>query len=129
MTTFLPGWRCPHISEGVPLVAYKQSPKQLDKDAVNSNQVVCFISCLGLCTHIEWLYPEFKFTATNFVSMAAKSSDLVDETSGANIQMEGHVDVPPPKSAKDLWEPEALDSSPSPLAILVPGLEATIQPP
>ena len=44
--------------------------------------------------------------------MAAKSSDLVDETSGANLQMEGHADVPS-QSAKDLWEPEVLDSSPS----------------
>ena len=44
--------------------------------------------------------------------MAAKSSNLVDETSGVNLQMEGHPDVPP-QSAKDLWEPEALDISPS----------------
>ena len=44
--------------------------------------------------------------------MAAKLSNLVDEMSGVNIQTEGHVDMPP-QSAKDLWEPEALDSSPS----------------
>ena len=44
--------------------------------------------------------------------MAAKSSDLVDEMSGANLQMEGHADFPA-QSAKDLWEPEALDSPPS----------------
>ena len=50
--------------------------------------------------------------ATNFMSIASKSSDLVDETSGANIQVEGHTDVLT-QSAKDLWEPEALDSSPS----------------
>ena len=36
----------------------------------------------------------------------------MDETSGANLQMEGHIDVPP-QSAKDLWEPEASYSSPS----------------
>ena len=46
------------------------------------------------------------------MSMAAKLSDLVDETSAANLQMEGHVDMPP-QSVKDLQEPEALDSSPS----------------
>ena len=46
------------------------------------------------------------------MSMAAKSSDLVDEMSGANLQTEGHADVPP-QSAKDLWESEALGSSPS----------------
>ena len=45
-------------------------------------------------------------------AMAVKSSDLVDEMSGANLHMEGHADVPP-QSAKDLLESEALDSSPS----------------
>ena len=44
--------------------------------------------------------------------MAAKLIDLVDETSGANLQMQGHADMPT-QSAKDLWELEALDSSPS----------------
>ena len=44
--------------------------------------------------------------------MAAKSSNLVDETSGANLQMEGHADVPP-QSANNPWELEASDSSPS----------------
>ena len=47
--------------------------------------------------------------------MAAKSSDLVDKTSGANLQMDGHADVPT-QSVKDLWEPEEEDSSP-PLTI------------
>ena len=46
------------------------------------------------------------------MSMAAKSSDLVNKTSGANLQMEGHVDMPS-QSAKDLLELEALGSSPS----------------
>ena len=46
------------------------------------------------------------------MSMAAKLSDLVDEMSGVNLQMEGHADMPP-QSAKDLWELEALGSSPS----------------
>ena len=46
------------------------------------------------------------------MSMAAKLSDLVDKMSGANLQMEGHVDMPS-QSAKDLWESEASGSSPS----------------
>ena len=46
------------------------------------------------------------------MSMAAKLSNLVDETSGANLQMEGHKDMPP-QGAEDLWELEASDSSPS----------------
>ena len=36
------------------------------------------------------------------MSMAAKLSDLVDEMSGVNLQMDGHVDMPP-QSAMDLW--------------------------
>ena len=44
--------------------------------------------------------------------MAAKSSDLVDETSGANLQMEGLPDMPP-QCAKDLQKSEASDSFPS----------------
>ena len=44
--------------------------------------------------------------------MAAKSSDLVDKTSGANLQADGHAEVPT-QGAKDLQEPEEEDSSPS----------------
>ena len=55
---------------------------------------------------------EFQLTATNFMSMAAKLSNLVDEISGANLQTDGHVNVPT-QSAKDPWEPEEEDSSPS----------------
>ena len=50
--------------------------------------------------------------ATNFMSMAAKLNDLVDGTSGANLQAEGHAEVLT-QSAKDLQEPEASHSSPS----------------
>ena len=46
------------------------------------------------------------------MSMAAKLSDLADEMSGANLQMEGHKDVPA-QSVKALQEPEVLDSPPS----------------
>ena len=44
--------------------------------------------------------------------MAAKLSDLADETSGANLLMESHIDMPP-QSAKDLQESEASGSSSS----------------
>ena len=44
--------------------------------------------------------------------MAAKLSDLGNRTSGANPQMEGHVDAPS-QSAKDPWELDTLGSSPS----------------
>ena len=57
-------------------------------------------------------YPEFQFTATNFMSMAAKPSNLVDEMCGVDLQTDGHADVPP-QSVKDPREPETLYSSPS----------------
>ena len=46
------------------------------------------------------------------MSMAAKSSDLVDKTSGANLQAGGQVEVPT-QGVKDLQEPEEDDSFPS----------------
>ena len=45
------------------------------------------------------------------MSMTAKLSHLADKASGVNLQTEGHMDMPP-QSAKDLQEPEALNSSP-----------------
>ena len=48
------------------------------------------------------------------MSMAAKSSDLVDKMSGANLQVDGHMEVPT-QGAKDLQEPEEDDSFPSSL--------------
>ena len=121
MTSFLPGWRHPHVWEGAPLVAYKWSPKQCDKEAVTSNEVVYIISCQGLCTHNKWPYLEFQFTTTNFMSMAAKLSDLVDKMSGANLQVHGHAEVPT-QSAKDVQEPEEEDSSPFSLPSWSPAL-------
>ena len=81
---------------------------------MQSSQIKWFVLFLArafaptMNDHIQ----KFQLTATNFVSMAAKSSDLVDETSGVNLQMEGHADMPS-QSVKDLWEVEVLDSSPS----------------
>ena len=46
------------------------------------------------------------------MSMAAKLSNLGDRTSGANLQMEGHADMPS-HSAEDQWESEALGGSSS----------------
>ena len=46
------------------------------------------------------------------MSMAAKSCNLGNRTSGTNPQMEGHADMPS-QSAKDLQELEAWGSSPS----------------
>ena len=44
--------------------------------------------------------------------MTAKLNDLVDKTSGAILQADGHAEVPT-QSAKELWELEEEDSSPS----------------
>ena len=92
-------------------MAYKWSPKQCDKEVVTSDQVVYIISCPGLCTHNECLYPEFQFTATNFVSMAAKLSNLVDKISKANHQVDGQAEKPA-QGVADLQETEGEDSSP-----------------
>ena len=46
------------------------------------------------------------------MSIVAKSSDLEDRTSGANLQMEGHADMPS-QSAEDPRELGVLGSSPS----------------
>ena len=70
------------------------------------------ISWQGLYAHNKWPYLEFQVTTTNFMSMAAKLSNLVDKMSGANLQVDGHMEVLT-QSAKDLWEPEEEDSSPS----------------
>ena len=45
------------------------------------------------------------------MSMAAKSSDLVDKMSEANLQVDGQVEKPP-QGAADLRETEEKDSSP-----------------
>ena len=44
--------------------------------------------------------------------MAAKLSDPGDRMSGANLQMEGHMDTPS-QSVEDQWESEVSGSSPS----------------
>ena len=100
-------------------MAYKQSPKQHDKEVVASDQVVYIISCQGLCTHNKRPYLEFQFTATNFMSMATKSSDLAEEMSGASLKVDGQVEEPT-QGAKDLWESEEDDSSPSHLPLWSP---------
>ena len=97
-------------------MTYKWSPKQCDKEAVVSDQVFYIISCQGLCTHNEWLYLEFQFTATNFMSMAAKSSDLAEDMSGASLQANVQMEEPT-QGARDLQESEEDDSSPSHLPL------------
>ena len=46
------------------------------------------------------------------MSMTAKSRNSVDKKSGANLQADGHVEVPT-QGAKDSQEPEEEDSSPT----------------
>ena len=60
--------------------------------------------------------------------MAAKLSDLIDEVSGANLQMDGHAKVQA-QSAKDQQELEAEDSSPSHSLSWSLSLKAAIQLP
>ena len=60
-----------------------------------------------VCTH-----PEFQFTATVFMSMAAQSSDLDDQNPGTSIQKEGHT-LTPPSGWNSPEDPEAFGSAPS----------------
>ena len=76
-----------------------------------SDQVLYIISCQGLCTHKEWLYREFQFTVTDFMSMAAKMSNRGDNMTESNLQADGLVEEPAQRAA-DQWETEAEDSSP-----------------
>ena len=78
---------------------------------ITSDQVVYIISCQGFCAHKECPYLEFQFTATNFVSMAAKLSDSGDKTSEANLQVDGQVEKPA-QGAADWQEMEEEDGSP-----------------
>ena len=82
-----------------PLVVYKWIPKLCGKEAATSDQVVYIISCQGLCAHKERPYPEFQFTATDFVSMAANMSDRGDNMTEANLQADGLVEEPAQKAA------------------------------
>ena len=50
------------------------------------------------------------------MSMAAKSSDLAEEMSGASLQADSQVEEPT-QGVKDLWESEEDDSSPSHLPL------------
>ena len=92
-------------------MAYKWIPLQHDKEAATSDQVVYIISCQGFCAHKEWPYPEFQFTATDFMLMAAKTSDRVYNMSEANLQADGLVEKPA-QGAADQQETEEEDCSP-----------------
>ena len=63
------------------------------------------------------------------MSMAAKSSDLVDKMSEANLQADGQMEKPA-QGVVELWETEEEDSSPlCSLDDMVPCPEATIRLP
>ena len=77
-----------------PLVAYKWIPPWHCKEVAMSDQVVCIISCQGFCAQKEWPYLEFQFMATDFMSMAAKTSNRGDTMSEVNLQADGLVERP-----------------------------------
>ena len=112
MTTFLPGWRPPHIWEGAPLVAYKWSPKQCDKEAVVSIQVVYIISCQAFAPTMNDCIWSFSSQPLISCQWLPDWVDLVNKMPGANFQADCQVEVPT-QGAKDLWGSEEADSSPS----------------
>ena len=111
MTTLFTGRKHPHICEGAHWWWINRVPNIVEKMQLAQTQWF-FISCKGLCTHIVQTDPEFQFTAPSVMSMAAKSSDLDDWTSGANLQTECHTPIPS-RDQKDLEEMGFLGSAPS----------------
>ena len=71
------------------------------------SQIMCFVLFLARA-----FAPTMSDHIQSFMSMAAKLSDLAEETSGASLQSEGQMEEPT-QGAKDLWESEEDDSSPS----------------
>ena len=116
------------MSERNSIGGIQMEPQKCEKEAAIPNQMVYMISCQGLCTHNKWLYLEFQFTATNIMSMAAKLIDLVDKTSEANLQMDGHAEVPS-QDGKDQWEPEGEDSTHTHLPASSPAQRTSSSPP
>ena len=94
-------------------MAYRWGPKQHEKESSypKSGGLYDFLVRVIVPTMNDCIQ-SFQFTATNFVSMVVKSSGLVDKMSGANLQVDGHVEVPT-QGGKDQWEPEEEESSPT----------------
>ena len=85
------------------------------------SQIKCFVLFLAraFAPTTNGPYPEFQFTATNFMPMTAKLSDLAEETSGSSLQADGQMEEPT-QGAKDLQKSEEDDSSPSCLPLWSP---------
>ena len=59
------------------------------REVATLDQVVYIISCQGHCAHKELLYPEFRFTVTDFASRTIKMSDRGDNITEGNLQADG----------------------------------------
>ena len=79
---------------------------------VTTSPVISSFSCMGLCTQAEWTYVEFQFTATVYMSMAARLSNLDDQKPGINIQTESHT-LTPPSGWNGPEDSDAFGSTPS----------------
>ena len=101
------------------LVADKWNPNHSGKDAVSTILLVSLLLARAFAPNLcDWI-PEFQFMITTVMSMAAKSSNLDDRMSGANLQTKTtcpyhqeaertlnrweHQAVPPPTCHLGLW--------------------------
>ena len=66
---------------------------------------------MGLCTWTEWTYLAFQFTATDFMSMANRMSDIDNQKPGVNIQTEDHT-LTSPSGQNGPGDPGAFGSIP-----------------
>ena len=83
----------------------------------NANAVFFLIFLLGPLHPTVQNHPEFQFTSTVFMSMAAKLSDIDDQKSGVNIWTEGHTLTPP--SSWNGLEETGIRQCPLPITIPV----------
>ena len=114
-------------------MAYKWSPNQHEKDAWLP-RIRWFSSYFlpgPLCPQQMTMHLEFQLTATNFVSMTAKLSDLVEEIVWSQPPDGGHHANAPTQSVKDLHGSSKIqDSSCLPTCtVLVSSPEAAVQLP
>ena len=105
--------KCPNVCRRNPLVADKQiSASSWTRCIVTASTLVSLFSGMGLCTQTVWMYPEFQFTTTVFMSMATKLSNLDELNPEVKIQTEGYI-LTPTSSQNGPEDPEAFGSAPS----------------
>ena len=112
VSTFFPGRKCPHICKGIHWWWIKWISNSPWKRCGYCNPICILVFLCRPLHPIVWTHPGFQFTATVFMSMAARLSDLDEQKPGTNSQKEGHT-LTPPSNQNGPEDPEAFGSAPS----------------